>query len=48
MAARVKFDIDPHLRHMLLNGLDDIALTLQKTDKISAYEEKRQTAEPWI
>ena len=44
----IKFDIDPHLRHMLLNGLDDIALTLQKTDKISAYEEKRATAEPWI
>ena len=44
----ITFDIDPHLKNMLLNGLDDIALTLQKTGKIDAYEDKRKLAEPWI
>jgi 3-isopropylmalate/(R)-2-methylmalate dehydratase small subunit len=35
------FDIDPFIKHMLINGLDDISLTLQKADDISAYESKR-------
>jgi 3-isopropylmalate/(R)-2-methylmalate dehydratase small subunit len=34
----VGFDIDPEIRHRLLNGLDDIALTLQQADAIDAYE----------
>jgi 3-isopropylmalate/(R)-2-methylmalate dehydratase small subunit len=37
----LSFDIDPSRRHCLLNGLDDIALTLQVADKISAYEKAR-------
>lgn len=36
-----QFDVDPFRRHCLLNGLDDIGLTLQQEDKISAYEKTR-------
>jgi 3-isopropylmalate/(R)-2-methylmalate dehydratase small subunit len=44
----VKFDIDPFRKHLLLNGLDDIGLTLQKDKSISDFEEKRKTAQPWL
>ena len=40
------FDIDPFLKHLLLNGLDDISLTLQSEDAISAYERKRSAFLP--
>jgi len=43
----VKFDIDPFRKHCLLEGLDDIGLTLQKADAIAAYEAKTATARPW-
>jgi 3-isopropylmalate/(R)-2-methylmalate dehydratase small subunit len=43
----VSFEIDPHRRHCLLNGLDDIGLTLQREDEISDFEEKRKLAQPW-
>ena len=43
----IKFDIDPHLKHMLVEGLDEIGLTMQKTSSIDTYEEKRALAEPW-
>jgi len=43
----IKFDIDPFKKHCLLNGLDDIGLTLQKEDKLMAFEEKRK-AQPWL
>jgi 3-isopropylmalate/(R)-2-methylmalate dehydratase small subunit len=43
----IKFEIDPFRKHCLLNGLDNIALTLEKQDSISAYEEKASTARPW-
>ena len=36
----VSFDIDPFRKHCLMNGLDDIGLTLEKAPKIAAYEEK--------
>jgi 3-isopropylmalate/(R)-2-methylmalate dehydratase small subunit len=39
----VKFDIDP-----LLNGLDDIGLTLKKESKIAAYEQKQHLTQPWL
>jgi len=42
------FDVDSFRKHCLLNGLDDIALTLQKDDKISGYEEKLGTDAPWV
>jgi 3-isopropylmalate/(R)-2-methylmalate dehydratase small subunit len=46
--STVSFDIDPFRKHCLLNGLDDIGLTLQKDGAIAAYEAKRRAAEPWI
>jgi 3-isopropylmalate/(R)-2-methylmalate dehydratase small subunit len=42
-----QFKIDPFRKHCLLNGLDDIGLTLQKEASISAYEEKAHAARPW-
>jgi 3-isopropylmalate/(R)-2-methylmalate dehydratase small subunit len=44
----ISFEIDPHRKHCLLNGLDDIGLTMQKDEKISTYEGARDTAEPWL
>jgi 3-isopropylmalate/(R)-2-methylmalate dehydratase small subunit len=43
----VKFDIDPFRKHCLLNGLDDIGLTLEKRDRITRYEEQAALARPW-
>ena len=42
----VPFELDAERRHRLLNGLDDIALTLQKGDDIEAYEAKRERPGP--
>jgi 3-isopropylmalate/(R)-2-methylmalate dehydratase small subunit len=42
----VAFDIDDETRHRLLNGLDDIALTLQQADAIAAYERGRERSGP--
>jgi 3-isopropylmalate/(R)-2-methylmalate dehydratase small subunit len=44
----VTFDIDPHRKHCMLNGLDDIGLTQLKKDKIEGYEKKLQADRPWI
>ena len=44
----VKFDLDPFRKHCLLNGLDDIGLTLQKESAIGDYEAKRKLAQPWL
>jgi 3-isopropylmalate/(R)-2-methylmalate dehydratase small subunit len=44
----VKFDVDPFRKHCLLNGLDDIGLTMEKKDKIAGYEEKAKSARPWV
>jgi len=44
----VKFDIDPHKKYCLLNGLDDIGLTLKNDDKIAAFEAKQKAAQPWV
>jgi len=41
------FDIDPFRKHCLLNGLDDIGLTLQKEAAITAYEAKAALERPW-
>jgi 3-isopropylmalate/(R)-2-methylmalate dehydratase small subunit len=45
---RFFFDIDPFRKHSLLNGLDEIGLTLQHADKIKAFEEKHRAAQPWL
>ncbi|WP_413436881.1 3-isopropylmalate dehydratase small subunit [Sulfuriferula sp. GW1] len=42
------FDVDAHRKYCLLNGLDDIGLTLQQADKIKAYEERRKAEAPWL
>lgn len=44
----VSFDVDPFRKHCLVNGLDDIGLTLQKLDKIESYEARRELAHPWF
>jgi 3-isopropylmalate/(R)-2-methylmalate dehydratase small subunit len=43
----IKFDIDPFRKHCLLNGLDNIGLTLEKQQAIETFEEKAQTERPW-
>ena len=44
----VKFEIDPFRKHCLLNGLDDVGLTLQKEKAIDSFEVKRKAATPWL
>ena len=44
----IDFDIDPFRKKCLIEGLDDIGLTLQKKDKISKYEESIKSSHPWI
>jgi 3-isopropylmalate/(R)-2-methylmalate dehydratase small subunit len=43
-----KFEIDPFKKNCLLNGLDDIALSLNNLEKISSYESKLKKNKPWI
>ncbi|WP_041523501.1 3-isopropylmalate dehydratase small subunit [Gilvimarinus agarilyticus] len=42
------FEVDEFRRHCLLNGLDDIGLTLEQADAIKAYEAKRRENAPWL
>lgn len=42
------FEVDAHRKHCLLNGLDDIGLTLQHVDDIKAFEMKHRAAQPWL
>lgn len=42
------FEMNSFTRHCLLNGLDDIALTMEKVDKITAFEEHRSQTTPWL
>ena len=42
------FDVDDFRRHCLLNGLDDIGVTLEDADLIRAYEEQRRKTAPWL
>ena len=44
----IKFEIDEFKKKCLLEGLDDIALSLEKSDKIVAYENKLKSNKPWI
>ncbi|MBK1621238.1 3-isopropylmalate dehydratase small subunit [Lamprobacter modestohalophilus] len=44
----IAFEIDAFHRHCLLNGLDDIGLTLERADEIAAYEQRRQQQAPWL
>jgi 3-isopropylmalate/(R)-2-methylmalate dehydratase small subunit len=44
----IPFEVDAFRKHCLLNGLDDIGLTLQDADAIKAYEAKRKESSPWL
>ena len=46
--SEIKFDIDPFKKKCLLEGLDDIALSLAKKEKITTFEEKLKNSKPWI
>ncbi|MGY9018342.1 MAG: 3-isopropylmalate dehydratase small subunit [Alphaproteobacteria bacterium] len=45
---KIIFEVDSFKKHCLLNGLDDIGLTLKKESSISAYEKKQKASEPWL
>jgi 3-isopropylmalate/(R)-2-methylmalate dehydratase small subunit len=44
----ISFDIDPFRKHCLLEGLDDIGLTLQKSDAIATFESEHAKSQPWM
>ncbi|MEM6322134.1 MAG: 3-isopropylmalate dehydratase small subunit [Pseudomonadota bacterium] len=44
----IPFDVDPFKKHCLLEGLDDIGLTLEKVDEIDAFEAQMSGAQPWV
>ena len=46
--TKYSFDIDPFRKHCLINGLDDISLTLERGNKIAEFEKKRSTSQPWF
>lgn len=46
--GEIGFEIDPFRKHCLLNGLDDIGLTLEKAPKIDTYEQSRDAGQPWM
>jgi 3-isopropylmalate/(R)-2-methylmalate dehydratase small subunit len=43
----IPFDVDPHRKRCLMEGLDDIALTMEKADAIEAFEQETGTSRPW-
>jgi 3-isopropylmalate/(R)-2-methylmalate dehydratase small subunit len=43
-----RFEVDAFRKHCLMNGLDDIGLTLQHADEIRAFEQRRLAAQPWL
>ena len=46
--TEIAFDVQPFRKYCLLNGFDDIGLTLRQQDKIKAYEANRLAAKPWL
>jgi len=44
----LRFEIDPFRKHSLLNGLDEIGLTLRHAEKIRAFEARRKAEQPWL
>jgi 3-isopropylmalate/(R)-2-methylmalate dehydratase small subunit len=44
----VNFDVDEHRKHCLINGLDDIGLTMEKAGSIDIFEKKMATNTPWV
>jgi len=46
--GRIHFDVDPFRKHCLLNGLDDIGLTMEKAASIDSFEARDRMARPWM
>ena len=46
--SQTSFEIDSFRKYCLLNGLDDIGLTMEKDAKIGAYEKKIKASQPWL
>ena len=46
--TRYEFEIDPHRKHMLVEGLDEIGVTLTHADEIRAYEQRQRQVTPWL
>ena len=46
--GQITFELDEFKKHCLLNGLDDIGLTMQNEDKISTFEKSRMSTQPWL
>jgi 3-isopropylmalate dehydratase small subunit len=46
--SKISFEVDSFRKHCLLNGLDDIGLTMQKAEKISEFEKTRSDLYPWL
>ena len=46
--GEIGFEVDAFKKHCLINGLDDIGLTLQKVDAIGGFEDRYKTAAPWV
>jgi 3-isopropylmalate/(R)-2-methylmalate dehydratase small subunit len=44
----IRFDIDPFRKHCLINGLDDIGLTMEKATEIEAFEKRQSESRPWL
>ncbi len=44
----LRFEVDPFRKHCLLNGLDDVGLTMQKAKRIDDFEAKQRAAAPWL
>ena len=44
----ISFEIDTFKKHCLINGLDDIGLSMEKKDQIESYEDKIKTSQPWL
>ena len=44
----VHFEVDAFKKHCLLNGLDEVGLTMEKADRIATYEQKVATTRPWV
>ena len=47
-SATYRFEVEPFRKHCLLNGLDEIGLTLTHADEIAAFEAKRKIEQPWL
>jgi len=46
--GEVKFEIDEFKKHLLLNGLDEVGLTLQKSNKVDSFEAQQNASQPWL